>query len=50
MEGMKYALAMLVSLLSACGGGDPEPEPEGDRKTIIPVECTEDPKVCTSII
>jgi hypothetical protein len=42
---MKRATAlMLLVLLSACGGGDPE-EDKPDR-TILPVDCEARPEIC----
>lgn len=36
--------ACLLGLLTACGGGDPEPEPE--MPNTMPVVCQKNPKAC----
>ncbi|MBX3605383.1 MAG: hypothetical protein KF788_08930 [Piscinibacter sp.] len=41
---IKFLLAaVLAALCSACGGGDPEPEPEDGHKP-PPINCNADPR------
>lgn len=44
---MRTALILtLLALLTACGGGDPEPE-EADARIPVPsVQCERDPRLC----
>ena len=43
MNTLRIVLLVSSLLLTACGGGDPEPD---DRATIEPVPCLERPELC----
>lgn len=41
---MRAALILLLALLTACGGGDPEPE--DGRAFVGPPDCRAQPELC----